>query len=422
MRALLALPIAALALVGCGADAAEDGGGRAATPPPVLDAPLSETQPVDPSLPATTPTQGAGATRAVSDAPATAASREVARRAGGPLRSSRPAGRVSTIARGLRVPWDIAFLPDGRALVTERGGNVRIVSAGRRLQRSPAARVAIRAAGEGGLLGIAVDPDFARGKRFVYLYVTRGDIRVERYRLTRNRLRRDGTVLRGIAAGSIHDSGRLRFGPDERLYVTTGDAGSGERSQQNGLNGKVLRLTRSQYRGRTSSPERYAKGLRNPQGLDWQPGSGRLWVTDHGPSGFDGPSGNDELNVIRRGGNYGWPRVRGFRHGGFAAPAKVWSRTIAPSGMTFVSRGGSSWTGDVLVAALKGRSLRRVTVSGRSVTGEQVLYSGRYGRLRAVVEAPDGTIWVTTSNNGDQYGSKVSASDDRILRIVPPRR
>ena len=338
-----------------------------------------------------------------------------------PLRTASSRPRVATIARGLRVPWDIAFLPDGRALVTERGGAVRIVSRGRRLQGAPVGRIPVRAAGEGGLLGVAVDPDFASGRRFVYLYVTRGDIRVERYRFAGNRLRRDGTVLSGIRGGSIHDSGRLRFGPDRRLYVTTGDAGSGALAQQDGLNGKVLRLTPGQYRGSTRSPERYAKGLRNPQGLDWQPRSNRLWVTDHGPSGFDGPSGNDELNVVRRGANHGWPLRRGRDHVQFAAPARVWGRTIAPSGLTFVSRGGSSWTGDVLVAALKGRSLRRLTVSGPRVTGERTLLQGRYGRLRAVVEAPDGTIWVTTSNNGDQYGSPVSRDDDRILRIVPPR-
>jgi glucose/arabinose dehydrogenase len=337
------------------------------------------------------------------------------------LRASSGRPRVATIAGGLRVPWDIAFLPDGRALVTERAGAVRLVSRSRRLQRSPVARIAVRAAGEGGLLGVAVDPDFARGRRFVYLYVTRNGIRVERYRFTGNRLRRDGTVLSGIRAGSIHDSGRLRFGPDRRLYVTTGDAGSGGLAQEGGLNGKVLRLSPAQYRGTARSPERYATGLRNPQGLDWQPGSNRLWVTDHGPSGFDGPSGNDELNVVRRGSNHGWPVRRGRDHAGFAAPARVWERTIAPSGLTFVSRSGSSWTGDVLVAALKGRSLHRLSVSGTTVTADRNLLSGRFGRLRAVVEAPDGTIWVTTSNNGDQYGSPVSGDDDRILRIVPPR-
>ncbi len=331
--------------------------------------------------------------------------------------------RVSVVARGLVVPWDVAFLPDGRALVTERPGRVRLVSASGRLRRRPVARVRTTAEGEGGLLGVAVDPSFADGRRFVYLYVTtRRGVQVQRWRLGGGVLRRDAVVLGGIAAGSIHDSGRLRFGPDRRLYVTTGDAGRGGLAQRRGSrNGKILRLSPRQYRGRGGRPEIFSLGHRNPQGLDWQPDSDRLFTTDHGPSGFDGPSGDDEVNAPRRGSNHGWPRVRGRRHGRFAAPVQLYRRTIAPSGLTFVKRRGSAWTGDLLVAALKGRQLRRIELSGRRVVRDTPLLAGRYGRLRAVVEAPDGAIWVTTSNR-DMYGSPVSDADDRILRIVPPAR
>ena len=175
------------------------------------------------------------------------------------------------------------------------------------------ARVPTQARGEGGLLGLAVDPAFRSGRRFVYLYVTTASgMEVQRWRWTRGRLRRDGVVLDGIVAGSIHDSGRLRFGPDERLYMATGDAGRGALAQQGGsLNGKILRLERREYRGSTNEPEVFSVGHRNPQGLDWQPRTERLWAAEHGPSGFDGPSGDDEVNVIRRGRNYGWPRARG---------------------------------------------------------------------------------------------------------------
>ncbi len=343
-----------------------------------------------------------------------------ARGAQAPVRTSGPA-RVETIADDLVVPWDIAFLPDGRALVTERPGRIRLVDGARRLSSTPVASVPNRARGEGGLLGIAVDPEFAGGRRFVYLYVTtaRG-MQVQRWRMAgEDRLALDGVVLGGIAAGSIHDSGRLRFGPDRRLYVATGDAGRRELAQNRGsLNGKFLRLEPSQYRSRTSRPTLYSVGNRNPQGLDWQPGTRRLFATEHGPSGFDGPSGDDEVNVIRRGANYGWPRVRGRRHGRFAAPVHLWSRTVAPAGGAFVKRPGSSWTGNLLVAALKGRALRRLSVRGTRVVGDRTLLRGSYGRLRAVVEAPDGTIWVTTSNR-DGRGSPTSR-DDRILRIVPP--
>ncbi len=337
--------------------------------------------------------------------------------------SARRSPRVSVVAGGLVVPWDIAFLPDGRALVTERPGRVRLISANGRLQRRPVARVRTTARGEGGLLGIALDPAFADGRRFAYLYVTtpRG-MQVQRWRFSGSRLRREAVVLGGIAAGSIHDSGRLRFGPDRRLYVATGDAGRGELAQRRrSRNGKILRLSPRQYRGRGGRPEIFSLGHRNPQGLDWQPRSGRLFTTDHGPSGFDGPSGDDEVNAPRRGSNMGWPRVRGRRHGDFAAPVRLYRQTIAPSGLAFVSRRGSAWTGQLIVAALKGRQLRRLQLDGTRVVRDTPLLSGRYGRLRAVVEAPDGALWVTTSNR-DMYGAPVSGADDRILRIVPPRR
>ena len=370
----------------------------------------------------------AAASTSVAEAPAatttTATERSAQRssRAPRPLRTRGARPRVTTLAGGLAVPWDVGFLPDGRALVTERPGRVRLVDTRGRLRSAPVAAVPTQARGEGGLLGLAVDPAFRSGRRFVYLYVTTASgMEVQRWRWTRGRLRRDGVVLDGIVAGSIHDSGRLRFGPDERLYVATGDAGRGALAQQRGsLNGKILRLERREYRGSTNDPEIYSVGHRNPQGLDWQPRSDRLWAAEHGPSGFDGPSGDDEVNVIRRGRNYGWPRARGASHGGFEAPVKVWGQTVAPSGMAFVTRSGSAWTGDLLVAALKGRSLRRLHVRGARVTRDEPLLSGSYGRLRAVEEALDGTIWVTTSNR-DSYGSPVSARDDRILRIVPPR-
>jgi glucose/arabinose dehydrogenase len=393
-RALPALAAALVVIAGgaCGAEQAPDPPARAATPAPATPAPEH------------------------ANAPAT---RRRSRRAQAPVRSE-GAARVEVIAAGLTVPWDIAFLPDGRALVTERPGRIRLVDTTGRLQSEPVADVPNQARGEGGLLGIAVDPEYAGGQPFVYLYVTtaRG-MQVQRWRMVGERLRSDGVVLGGIAAGSIHDSGRLRFGPDRRLYVATGDAGRRELAQnRRSLNGKFLRLEPRQYRASTSRPTVYSLGHRNPQGLDWQPGTGRLFATEHGPSGFDGPSGDDEINVIRRGGNYGWPLVRGTRHGRFIGPVHLYHRTVAPSGAAFVTRGGSSWTGNLLVAALKGTALHRLTVRGATVTGDQTLLSGTYGRLRAVTEAPDGSIWVSTSNR-DSRGSPGS-DDDRILRVVPP--
>ncbi len=327
------------------------------------------------------------------------------------------APRVTTVARGLTVPWEIAFLPDGRALVTERPGRVRLLSADGKLQRRPVARVRVSADGEGGLLGLALDPRFGRSNRFVYLYYTTSSgMKLARYRFSGGRLRRDKVILGRIAAGPIHDSGRIAFGPDERLYVATGDAGDESLPQRpRSRNGKFLRLSPASYRGRGGSAQIFSRGHRNPQGFDWQPGTGRLVSTEHGPDT------NDEVNVIRRGANYGWPLVNGPRHGRFVAPIATYSPSVAPSGATFVSRPGSAWTGDYLFATLVGEHIRRLEISRRGrVTAQQVLYRGRFGRLRAVVKAPNGSIYALTSNQ-DGRGAP-NGADDRILRFRPPRR
>ena len=342
---------------------------------------------------------------------------------GGEPRSGSPSAgggpEVEVLATGLEVPWDIAFLPDGRALVTERPGRVRLVSPDGTVRGEPVAEVPTDAVGEGGLMGLAPDPDFQDGSPFVYFMATQEEgVRVLRYRWDGGRLTPNGIALDGVRAGTFHSSGRIRFGPDDRLYVVTGDAGDPESAQDPAsLNGKVLSLAPRQYRGGGGPPRIVSIGHRNPQGLDWQPGSNRLFVTKHGPSGGDGPSCCDEVNLVTQGGNALWPRF-GDDQEGEGAPAKLWQETIAPSGSAFVSRPGSAWTGDLLVAALRGTSLRRLQVDGGTIGDEEVLLDGDYGRLRAVVEAPDGTIWVTTSNR-DGRGSP-EEGDDRILRVVPP--
>jgi len=364
---------------------------------------------------ATVPGAPAPAAPAIPDGETAPAATTTARRAGSEQRLARSSSgaRVSTVATDLEIPWDIAFLPDGSALVTERPGRVRLLSRDRMLRREPLARVRVSAQGEGGLLGVAIDPRFEDNDLVYFYFTTSSGMKVDRYRLQGTRLRRQATILDGIEAGPIHDSGRIHFGPDSKLYVSTGDAGQpGLAQDPRSLNGKYLRLDASEYRGDGGTPEIFSRGHRNAQGFDWQPRTGRLISTEHGPDG------DDEVNLVTRGGNYGWPRARGSDHAGFRAPLIVYPQSIAPSGATFVSLPGSSWTGDFLFAALRGQQLRRVRLDGTRATLNRTLFAGRFGRLRTVVEAPDGSLFVLT-NNRDGRGSPRSG-DDRILRVVPP--
>jgi glucose/arabinose dehydrogenase len=322
--------------------------------------------------------------------------------------------KVETVATGLEVPWEIAFMPDGRALVTERPGRIRMLDAHRRLQPDPVAEVDVSQQGEGGLLGLALDPDFA-DNGLVYLYFTTPTaMKLERWHFADGRLTREADLIDGtIQAGTVHDSGRIAFGPDGDLYVATGEAGQPELAQDpQSLNGKFLRLTPDQYHGGLSRPEIYSLGHRNPQGFDWEPGSNRLISTEHGPSGGDGPEGFDEINLIQQGHNYGWPEVYGRDHRGFTAPLKVYDEAIAPSGATF-------WRGDYVFATLRGEALHRLHFDGTRITRDETLLHGGYGRLRTPVVGPDGALYVLTSNR-DGRGSP-SGSDDRILRITPRR-
>jgi glucose/arabinose dehydrogenase len=328
---------------------------------------------------------------------------------------------VRTVAEGLEVPWEIAFLPDRSALITERPGRVRVLEANGELREEPVATVDVSAQGEGGLMGLALDPEFA-GNGLVYLYFTTAEgLKLERWRYAGGELTRDATLVSDIQAGPIHDSGRIAFGPDELLHVATGDAGDGDLAQDDAsLNGKYLRLAPEQYRGDGEvRPEVYSKGHRNPQGFDWDE-RGRLISTEHGPSGGDGPQGYDELNLVRAGGNYGWPEAIGTDHEGFDAPLRVYEEAIAPAGATFVGREGSAWTGDYLFATLRGETLYRLRLRGGRIAEQELLLEGEYGRLRTVVEGPDGGIYVLTSNR-DGRGDP-DDGDDRILRITPPDR
>jgi glucose/arabinose dehydrogenase len=321
----------------------------------------------------------------------------------------------------LVVPWSLAFAPDGRLFIAERPGRVRIVQNGQLIEDPALVLDDVFAEGEAGLLGMALHPDFAQN-RFVYLVYTArvgsGQVnRLVRYREVNQRLGERAVLVDNIRAATIHDGARLRFGPDGLLYMSMGDAADTSTSQNLGsLNGKLLRFTDE---GRTppgnpfTSPI-WSYGHRNPQGFDWAP-NGDLWESEHGPTG------NDEINLIQPGGNFGWPVITGGQtRAGMITPVLFFSPSIAPSGASFYR--GTAIAGfrdNLFVTTLAGMSLLRVRfdpADPRRVLANERLLQGLYGRLRDVVSGPDGALYVSTSNR-DGRNTPV-ADDDRVLRIV----
>lgn len=339
---------------------------------------------------------------------------------------------TATIASGLVIPWDVAFLPTGQMLVTERPGRVRVYASG-----SPGAALvrtvaipAVRAEGEAGLMGIAVDIDFA-ANRYVYLCASRTtSTGAWRNEVLRYAIRSDGSwggltvLVTGMLANTIHNGCAVEMDRGGRLWVSMGDANNPSLAQTRGsLNGKVLRMTRD---GTTPSDNPviagvrnlvFSMGHRNPQGIAIRPGSGQVYEIEHGPNV------NDEINLLVAGGNYGWPCYTGASTPNLTAGcgpassylAPLWASgnsTIATSGGTFV--GGSQWgddVGNLVVSTLKEADVRRFTVdqAGTTLGGPAIHFDGMWGRLRASVLGPGGQLYVTTSNG----------SNDRVIRISP---
>jgi glucose/arabinose dehydrogenase len=341
--------------------------------------------------------------------------------------------RVETFASGLTVPWSIVFVPDGRIFVTERPGRVRVIENGK-LRTEPLATIAdVEPSGESGLMGLTLHPQFADNHLLYLAYAYRGNgqrVRVVRLKETSSGLAERKVMIEDIPAAANHAGCRLRFGPDARLYITTGDATERELAQRlDSLAGKTLRLNDdgsvppdNPFVGQAGArPEIWSYGHRNAQGLDWQPGTNVMFQTEHGPSGFDGPGGGDEVNIVERGKNYGWPVIHHtMTHEGMEAPLLEYTPAVAPaSGMFYRGAAFPEFRGNFFFGCLRGQCLIRVVLDGRRVVSQERLLREDYGRIRDVAEGPDGAIYVSTSNRDGR--GRPASGDDRILRLVPVR-
>ena len=336
--------------------------------------------------------------------------------------------RVETVASGLARPWALAFLPDGRMLVTERPGNLRILDAGNRLSKPLAGVPEVAAGGQGGLLDVAIDPDFQSNRRVYFSFAEPGDggasTAVARGILAEDGLEDVEVVFRQEpkVGGGNHFGSRLAFRGDGTLFVTMGDRFKFDPAQDPSNHiGAIARINPdgsvpddNPFVGdNTARPEIWSYGHRNVQGAALNPETGELWAHEHGPRG------GDEVNIARAGENYGWPLVSmGEHYDGrpiprpetrpqFAEAIHYWVPSIAPSGMAFYTGGlFPAWRGDILVGALVAQSLVRLSLDGETVTNEERIDLG--ARIRDVEQGPDGAVYVVTD-----------AADGRILRLTP---
>lgn len=314
---------------------------------------------------------------------------------------------VEVIAKNLVVPWSIDFLPDGRIIFTERGGRINIIEE-ENGKVITVAEIDVAAVGEGGLLGIAVDPDFD-DNNFVYVYYTYKDNglwnKVVRFRMTDSDLLEYTIILDKIPGAINHNGGRIKFGPDGKLYITTGDALEPKMAQDvNSLAGKILRINKDGSIP-ADNPFRnavYSYGHRNPQGLAWHPVTDELYSTEHGAVR------NDEINIIKPGKNYGWPIVE-CESKDYQSPIKCYKDfTLAPSGASF-------YDNDLYIAGLRGKQLRKIILDKdyKTVLEEKEIITD-LGRIRDSVER-DGYLYITTSNRDGRGIPKLG--DDKIIKI-----
>ena len=314
---------------------------------------------------------------------------------------------IEVVAKNLQIPWEIAFLPNGDILVTERPGTLKRIGGGGNVYPI----TGVKHVGEGGLLGVALHPQFSENQ-LLYVYLTTktkdGLInKVERYRFNGDVLSEKTVIIDNIPGARYHDGGRIAFGPDGYLYITVGDAGKPDNAQDtSSLSGKILRLLDDG----SIPPDNpfgnavYSYGHRNPQGLVWDD-KDQLWSTEHGPFGFD------ELNLIKKGKNYGWPIIKGDEIQVGMEPPIVHSgpdETWAPSGMAF-------YENSLFFSGLRGETLYEAQIENGNVIKLKAHFRKEFGRLRAVVIGPDNSLYISTSNTDNR--GKERNGDDKIIKI-----
>ena len=339
--------------------------------------------------------------------------------------------RVEVVAQQLEIPWALAFAPDGRIFVTERPGRLRLIENGQ-LKSDPVATIPeVLHIGEGGLMSVALDPGFT-DTHFLYLsYTARGSSgaivnRVVRYREDHGTLTERTVILDNIPGAQFHNGCRVIFGLDGKLYITTGDATERDLAQQmDSLAGKILRLnpdgTIPADNPFPSSPV-YTLGHRNSQGLAWHPVTKTAFSTEHGPSGFDGPEGGDEFNLIQAGKNYGWPVISHQQtRTDMVAPLLTFTPAVAPaSGTFYTGKRLPALTHNFFFGATRGQHLHRVVLAPpdfTTVQAHEALLQGVFGRIREVVTGPDAALYFTTSNRDGR--AQPGPDDDHVLRVVP---
>jgi glucose/arabinose dehydrogenase len=352
-----------------------------------------------------------------------------------PARPTKQAFKTETFAKGLVYPWGLAFLPDGGVLVTERPGRLRLIGKDGRLSPPVKGVPDVQAAGQGGLLDVALSPDFASSKLIFISYAEPREsggaaTTVARAKLDLNgedaRLDEVKVIFRQLpdTLGTVHFGSRLVFARDGNLFITLGDRGQRDKAQDLGTHyGKVVRIKPdgsvpqdNPFVGKGGArPEVWSYGHRNVQGAALHPGTGKLWTVEHGARG------GDEINIPLAGKNYGWPVItygrdytglkigEGTAKTGLEQPVYHWDPSIAPSGMAFYTGDRfPEWKGSLFVGALRGQALHRLVLDGDKVAGEDALLADLGERIRAVLAGPDGAVWLLTDS-----------PQGRVLRIVP---